>query len=162
MAVTNRNSVLYTKLYVTKSIGNATDLRGRVVPIPFKHTVVSGETGGASALARDTVNLCVIPADYMVIGLHVSAENLWASAGVNGTFSIGDAGVIDRYMLAAESYTTTGGPIATEGGLRAGQLNFAGQNYIPSSDTIVLLEWRVANPTVGKIVRGAFVTIAGA
>lgn len=162
MAVTNRNSTLYTKLFVTKSIANATDLRGRVVPIPFKHTVVSGETGGASALVRDTVNLCVIPADYMVIDLQLAAENIWASAGVNGTLQLGDSGDDDRYIVAAESYTAAGGPIATEGGLRGGQLAFTGQNYIPSADAIVLLEWRGANPTVGKIIRGAFITIAGA
>jgi hypothetical protein len=98
----------------------------------------------------------------MVVDLLVVAENIWASAGLNGTFQLGDSGDDDRYMVAAEAYTAAGGPIATEGGLRAGRLAFAGQNYKPTADTIVLLQWRVANPTVGKIVKGAFVVVPGA
>ena len=35
MAVTNRNSTLYTKLSVNKYLGDARDVGGRAVPIPF-------------------------------------------------------------------------------------------------------------------------------
>lgn len=161
MAVTNRNSALYKKLHVDKYLGDARDRGGRVVPIPFDHTVVSGEVGGASALVRDTVNLCVIPANCMVIGLMLEANDLYASAGTNGTFQIGDSGDDDRYMTATEFYTAAGGPIATEQ-VRVNLLAFTGQNYKPTADTIVLGEWRVANPVVGKIVRGCFLVIPGA
>lgn len=155
MTVTNRNSTLYTKLYVNKYLGDATDLGGRAVPIPFQHTVVSGETGGASAGVRDTVNLCVLPANCMVVGLEFVSNDVWASAGTNGTFQIGDSGDDDRYMIATELYTAAGSPIATEG-LKKDGLAFAGQNYKPTVDTIVLGEYRVANPVVGKIIKGVF------
>ena len=162
MAVTNRDSTLYAKLHVSKYLGDARDRGGRVVPIPFQHTVVSGETGGASAGVRDTVNLCVLPANCMVVDLEVTAEAVWASAGVNGTFSIGDSGNVARYLGATEAYTADpGGPIATEGQKHAG-LAFAGQNYKPTADTIVLLEWRVANPSVGKVIKGCFFIVPGA
>jgi len=161
MAVTNRNSVLYTKLHVNKYLGDARDRGGRMVPVPFQHTVVSGETGGASALARDTVNLCVLPANCMVVGLHLSANDVWASAGVNGTFQMGDSGDDDRYLIATELYTAAGSPIATQL-VQIGMLAFAGQNYKPTADTIVKGEWRVANPVVGKIIRGAFLIVPGA
>lgn len=161
MAVTNRNSLLYKKLSVDKFLGDARDAGGRVVPITFQHTVVSGETGGASAGVRDTVNLCVLPANCMVVGLHVSANDVWASVGVNGTFQIGDSGDDDRYMTATELYTAAGGPIATEQ-VRIGVLAFTGQNYKPTADTIVKGEYRVANPVVGKIIRGVFLVVPGA
>jgi len=162
MTVTNRNSTLYTKLNVNKYLGDARDYGGRVVPIPFQHTVVSGETGGASAGVRDTVNLCVLPANCMVVGMEFSAENLWGTSTSNGTLSLGDSGDDDRYLIAAELYTAAGGPIATEGGLRAGKLAFAGQNYKPTADTIVKAEYRGANPTVGKVFKGCFYVVPGA
>lgn len=161
MPVTNRNSALYTKLDVNKYVGDARDRGGRVVPIPFAHTVVSGETGGASAGVRDTVNLCVLPANCMVIALNVAANDLWASAGTDGTLQLGDSGDDDRYMIATELYTAAGGPIATQL-LQVNLLAFAGQNYKPTADVIVLAEYRVANPVVGKIFRGCFFVIPGA
>lgn len=162
MAVTNRNSTLYGNVYVNKYLADERDYGGPLFQIPFLHTVVSGETGGASALVRDTVNLCVLPASCMVVSLDIVANDVWASAGTNGTFQIGDAGDDDRYLVAAEAYTAAGGPIAAEGGLRAGRLAFAGQNYRPAADTIVKLEWRAANPVVGKIVKGVFGVILAA
>ncbi len=161
MAVTNRNSALYTKLHVNKYLANAVDRGGRVVPIQFAHTVVSGETGGASAGVRDTVNLCVLPADCMVIALMLEANDLWASAAVNGTLQLGDSGDDDRYMIATELYTAAGGPIAAQL-TQVNLLAFAGQNYQPSADVIVLAEYRVANPVVGKIFRGCFLVVPGA
>jgi hypothetical protein len=159
---TNRNSALYLKLDVNKYLGDARDRGGRVVPIPFSHTVVSGETGGASAGVQDTVNLAVIPANCMVIGLDIVADAVWASAGVNGTLQLGDSGDDDRYMTATELYTASpGGPIATEGMKRQG-LADTGQNYKPTADTIVVAKYKTANPTVGKTFKGVIYVIPGA
>lgn len=160
MAVTNRNSTLYTKLHVNKYLGDARDRGGRLVPIPFSHTVVSGETGGASAGVRDTVNLCVLPANCMVVGLIFKSNALWASAGTNGTLQLGDSGDDNRYMEATELYSAES-PLPTEGTVRF-QLANAGLLYKPTADTIVLAEYRVANPVVGKIFKGCFLVVPGA
>lgn len=156
MAATTRDSVTYAKIHTNKYIGKATERGGRVFPIPFAHTVVSGETGGASAGVQDLVNLCVIPANAIVIALHLSTQAIWASAGVNGTFQIGDSGDDDRYVTAVEAYSTNG-PIAAEK-VYVGLAN-TGQNYTPTSDTVVQLIWKVANPVVGKIIKGCFLVI---
>ena len=156
MAVTNRNSTLYTKLHVNKYLANAQDLGGRAYPIPFQHTVVSGETGGASAGVRDTVNLCVIPANSMVVGLTITGDAIWASAGTNGTLQLGDSGDDDRYMIASEFYTAAGQLQAENH-----RLAFAGQNYVPTADTIVKAEYRTANPVVGKVLKGCVWVIPG-
>lgn len=149
-----RNSLLYTKLHVGKYIPEAAyDLGGRPYPVPFEHTVVSGETGGASAGTQDKVNLCVLKANVMVIALFATANNIWASAGTNGTFEIGDSDDSDRYMVATEFFTALGG---------SGVLAFAGQNYKPTVDTIVVGTWKTANPVVGKIIRGCFIVVPGA
>src|SRR5689334_16590779 len=131
---TTRDSVTYAKIHTNAYIGDARDRAGRLVPVPFEHTVVSGETGGASAGAQDKVNLCVIPANCMVVGLELVTDDLWASAGVNGTFQLGDSGDDDRFVTATESYTAAGagGPIATEG-MKHGGLAFTGQNYKPTA-----------------------------
>lgn len=156
---TNRNSTLYSNLHVSKYLADARDLRGRVVPIYFSHTIVSGETGGASAGVQDSVNLCVLPADCRVIGLDFQSQNLWASAGVNGTLQIGDSGDNDRYMAATELYTANGSPLATEGEDKRTDLAWAGFGYEPSVDTIVYATYKVANPTVGKTFKGVFYVI---
>lgn len=161
MGATTRDSVLYTKLHANKFIGEARDVGGRAVPIPFQHTVVSGETGGATQGARDKVRLCVLPANCMVVGLEMVADNLWPTATTNGTLQLGDSGDDDRYMLATELYTASGGPIATERTSNS-LLAFTGQNYKPTADTVVLAEYRTANPTVGKIFKGVFWVIPGA
>lgn len=161
MGATTRNSTLYANLHVNKYIVDARDRGGRAVPIPFQHTVVSGETGGASAGVQDKVNLCVLPANCEVVGLDVTCDAVWASAGVNGTFELGDSGDSDRYLKATEAYDANG-PRATEGDLRGGRLAFAGMRYRPTADTIVTLTWKTANPTVGKIVKGVFWVIPGA
>lgn len=157
MAVTNRNSTLYTKLHVNKYLGDARDRGGRLVPIPFSHTVVSGETGGASAGVRDTVNLCVLPANCMVVDLIFRSNAVWASAGTNGTLQIGDSGDDNRYMEATELYSAEG-PLPTEGTVRF-RLAMAGLLYKPTADVIVLAEYRVANPVVGKIFKGCFLVV---
>lgn len=157
---TTRNSTLYTKLHVNKYLGDARDQGGRAVPIPFEHTVVSGETGGASAGVQDKVNLCVLPANCMVVGLEFKANALWASAGTNGTLQLGDSGDDDRYMVATELYSAES-PLPTEGTVRFG-LAFAGQNYKPTADAIVQATYKTANPVVGKIFKGTFWVIPGA
>ena len=151
MTVTNRNSALYLKLHVNKYLGDARDRGGRPVPIPFSHTVVSGETGGASAGVRDTVNLCVLPANCMVLDFFLIYEALSASAGVGLTLQVGDSGDADRYMVATDS--DVAGSVS--------RLAFAGQLYKPTADVIVLAEYRVASPVVGKIYKGFFLVIPG-
>lgn len=159
---TTRNSTLYANQHVNKYLQDARDHQGRVVFVPFQHTVVSGETGGASAGVQDKVNLCVIPANAMVIGLLFCSEALWASAAVNGTLQLGDSGDDDRYMTATELYTATpGGPIATEG-MKRGGLADTGQNYKPTADTVVQATYKTANPTVGKVFKGGFFIVPGA
>ena len=157
---TNRDSTQYSNLHVSKYLADARDIRGRAVPIPFEHTVVSGETGGASAGVQDTVNLCVLPYGCKVVGLEFVSNAVWASAGANGTLEIGDSGDTDRYLAATELYSTNS-PIATMGDLRAGQLAFAGQGYEPTADTIVYATYKTANPTVGKIFKGVIWIIPG-
>ncbi len=151
---TTRDSALYTRVYVNKYLSDARDTAGREVTRFFEHTVISGETGGASAGVQDHVNLCVIPANAIVKSMVLIAEALWASAGTNGTLEIGDIGDQDRYMTATELYTgAPGGPIATEG-MKHGGLAFSGQNYRPTADTIVYATYKAANPVVGKIFKG--------
>jgi hypothetical protein len=157
---TNRSSALYTRVYGSTYLADARDRGGRMLPIPFSHTVVSGETGGASAGAQDSVNLCVLPANCMVVGLAFVSDNLWASAGTNGTLQLGDSGDDDRYLVATELYTAAGSPI-TGDGKQVNLLAFAGQNYRPSADTIVLATYKTANPVVGKIFKGCFFVIPG-
>lgn len=157
---TTRDSLIYDKLHVKKYPGDARDRFGLVKTIPFLHTVVSGEVGGASAGVQDKVNLCVLPANCMVIFFTVVGENIWASAGLNGVALIGDSGDDDRYMQAAEFYTAAGGPIPAEWAAKPmNLLSFAGQNYRPTVDTVVQLTWKVANPTVGKTIKGCFLVV---
>lgn len=157
---TTRDSTLYTKLHVNKYLGDARDRGGRAVPIPFAHTVVSGETGGASAGVQDKVNLCVLPANCMVVGLEFKSNALWASAGTNGTLQLGDSGDDDRYMVATELYSAES-PLPSEATVRYG-LALAGQNYKPTADTIVQATYKVANPVVGKEFKGVFWVVPGA
>lgn len=159
MAATTRDSAIYAALVTNKYGGQpATKYGGRLFPVPFEHTVVSGETGGASAGVQDKVNLAKLPPiGSMVMGIALSSQNIWASAGVNGTFQLGDEDDDDRYVIAVESYSTNG-PIATE--KVYAQLAFTGQNFILTATTrTLILTWKTANPVVGKIVRGVLFTI---
>jgi hypothetical protein len=156
---TTRNSTLYANAHVNKYIQDHRDYRAEVERIPFQHTVVSGETGGASAGVQDKINLCVLPLGCEVVGLEFSAENVFASAGANGTLQLGDSGDDDRYMVAIELYTAAGSPI-TGDGKAVGHLAFAGMRYRPTADTIVVGIWKTANPTVGKVFKGCFLVVA--
>jgi len=146
---TTRNSTLYSDHEVNKYPADSRDKGGRIVPIKFKHTVVTGETGGASAGVQDLVNLCVIPANHRVIDFHLVREALGVSAGAGVNLKIGDSGDDDRYMAQTDSDAA-----GVVHGLVA-----AGQNYIPTADTIVLAKWITANPVVGKIFEGIFLCI---
>lgn len=159
MATVTRNSALYTRVYVNKYLSDARDHAGRFLILPFEHTVVSGETAGASAGVQDHINLVVIPAFAMVVHIILKANALWASAGTNGTLEIGDSGDQDRYLAATELYSADG-PLSTEGTVRHG-LAFTGQNYRTTADTIVFATYKIANPVVGKIFKGAFICIPG-
>ena len=158
---TTRSSTLYTNQVTNKYLQDARDYKGRLVPIWFEHTVVSGETGGASAGVHDKVNLCVLPANCKVVGLDFVSNDVWASAALNGTLQLGDSGDDDRYMVATELYTAAGSPI-TGDGKQVAQLAFAGMGYEPTADTVVFGVWKVANPVVGKIIKGFFTVIPGA
>lgn len=129
----NVNSTQYANIFVNKYITDARDIRGRAVPLPFDHTVASDANG-------DTVNLTVIPANSKVVGLDVANEALGAST----TLSIGDAGSATRYLAATA---------VTSAGKNTGLL-IAGQNYEPTSDTIVIATWGGATPTNGAKISG--------
>ncbi len=149
---TTRSSALYTLLGIGPYLQDARD-RGsaRVIPIPFTHTVVSGEVGGASAGVQDLVNLCVIPAFAEVVGFFLTREALGASAGSNVTLRVGDSGDDDRYMVATDSDIVG----VVEG------LPVSGQRYRPIVDTIVQAKWSGANPVLGKKFQGAIYVIPG-
>lgn len=151
---TSRNSTLYGNLHVAPKFQgvDARDLHGRVVRIPFAHTIVSGETGGASAGVQDDVALCVIPARFEVAGLFIAWEALSASAGVGLTGEMGDSSDTDR-LLAATDMDAAGSSVA---------LARAGWRYRPTSDTVVLITWKVASPVVGKDLYGYILGVPGA
>ena len=148
---TTRDSALYTKLHVNKYLGDARDRGGRVVQIPFEHTTVSGETGGASAGVQDLVDLCVLPANCEVIGMIYAGGAFAASAGVGCTLEIGDSGDADRYAsIDADVASVLGTLLST--GLR----------YRPTADTIVTGRWSVADPIVAITFKGCFLVVPGA
>ena len=136
----NINSTQYANLFVNKYVTDARDIRGRAVPLPFDHTVVSDANG-------DTVNLTVIPAGCKVVGLDVANSALGAAT----TLSIGDAGSATRFLAATA---------VTSAGKNSGLL-VAGQNYEPTSDTIVLATWGGANPTAAGTISGVIWVIPG-
>lgn len=137
----NKDSTQYAAIHTNKYLADARDKGSRVVGIPFDHTV-------ASDAQNDTVNLCVIPAYAKVVDLCVANEALGAST----TLSIGDAGSATRY-LAATAVTSAG----KNQGLLA-----AGQNYEPTSDTIVFATWGGATPTNGARISGCLFVIMAA
>lgn len=135
----NKDSTQYANIYTNRYLVDAKDLRGRLMALPFDHTV-------ASDAQNDTVNLCVIPAYTKVIDISVANEALGAST----TLSIGDAGSATRY-LAATSVTSAG---------KNSGLLIAGQNYEPTADTIVIATWGGATPTNGAKISGFILVMA--
>lgn len=143
MAATNRNSTLYLNHDVNKEPADARDRYGRVVPLRLAHTVVTGED------SDDTVNLGVIPANWEVVFLRAITDGLGVSAGAGVAPAIGDSGDADRYMKATDF----------DAAEASGLLAFAGQNYRPTADTIILMTYSVANPVVGKKVEGIMLLV---
>jgi len=87
----------------------------------------------------------------MVLDFRLIFEALAVSAGVGMTLQVGDSGDADRYMVATDADA-------------AGSVNglaFTGQLYKPTADVIVLAEYRVADPVVGKIFKGFFIVVPG-
>lgn len=138
---TTRDSALYDKLHVKKYLGDPRDRGGRAVPIALEHTVVAGEVAG------DFVNLGVIPANCMVVGI-----DLFHDAAASTSVILGDAGDDDRY-LATTSWAAAGSQASLAG---------SGQNYRPTADTVVQLKWVTVNPTVGAQVKGVLWVVPGA
>lgn len=153
-----RDSTQYGNVETNKYPADARDKGGRAVPIPFTHTVVSGELGGASAGVSDEVRLCVIPANSEVVGLQMAHDGVGASAGAGVTFDLGDSGDPNRYYATGDNPEGADEDIAGS----IGKLAFAGMRYRPTADTIVLLQWGVGNPVVGQIVKGTFFVVPGA
>lgn len=136
-----RDSVLYDSVYVKKYISDARDGGGRVVPLAFAHTVVTGEASG------DDVNLVVLPANCEVVALDIITNGLGATVQLQ----VGDSGAVARYMVATVL-------AATE---NFGRLAFAGQRFRPTANTVAFARYSVAAPTVGTIFRGAFWIVPG-
>ena len=151
MATTN--STQYASIHVNApKVGDPRQDGGRVVPITFIHTVASGETGGASAGASDEVRLCVVPAHASVLYCFETHEAMGATTTAGVTMTIGDADDPNRYVDQAD---------ADAAGNNAGIILFAGLQFIPTADSIVLLEWGTANPVVGQVVKGLFLIVPG-
>jgi len=153
-----RDSTQYADINVNApNIATARQEGGRPVPITFDHTVVSGELGGATAGASDEVRLCVLPANCRVVGFEMAHNGVGASAGTGATIEIGDSGDVNRFYISGANPEGADEDIA--GGI--GTLAFAGLNFEPTADTIVLLQWGIANPVVGQQVKGLFWIIPG-
>ncbi len=137
MAAVLRDSSFYSDLYTSKYPGDARKRGGRLVPFPFEVTAVTPATIG------DTYNCIVIPANYRVVDLAVTTTANTATI----TVQLGDSGNAVRYMPATVFATVdtifTGVPSA-------------GAGYVPTADTIVVLLFGVAAPTVGAKVTGIF------
>ena len=134
------NSALYNSVYVNKYVADARDKGGRAVPIPFQHTV------GADTTA-DTVNLCVLPANCDVVGMDFSND----ACGGTCTMALGDAGVVNRFLVAV-SVVAAG---------RGNGLLTAGMRYRPIADTLVFITWAGSNPTAAAVIKGVFWIIPG-
>jgi len=152
-----RDSTQYTNVEVDANVADARDKGGRAVPVPFTHTVVSGGLGGASAGVSDEVRLCVLPANCEVVGLEMAHNGVGGSAAAGATFDLGDSGDPNRYYATGDNPEGIDEDIAGS----IGKLAFAGMRFRPTTDTIVLLQWGVANPTVGQIVKGVFWIVPG-
>ncbi len=147
-----RDSTRYSNVHTNAYPSDARDLQGRVTIVPFSHTVVSGELGGASAGISDEVNLCVIPANSEVLGMFVTHEAMGATTTAGVTIDIGDTGDPNRYYANADADAANNNGFITL---------FTGVQYRPTADSIVQLQWGGADPVVGKIIKGFFLVVPG-
>lgn len=136
-----KDSTLYTNLDVNKFPPDARDRGGRVVPIPFEHTVVTEVSG-------DDVRMCVLPNGCEVVGFEAITDGV---AGTNTTVEFGDSGDVNRFMIAVDFDTAEA----------RGTLAFAGMRFRPTADTIVIMTWGASNPVAGNIVKGRFLIVPG-
>jgi hypothetical protein len=145
MGAVLRDTTLYTNYETNKYVADARDRYGRVVPVYFSVTIVSAAT------VADTYNLFTLLANWAVCGLNCSTNGLGGSAGAGVTFQIGDSGDDDRYMAATDFDAANA----------LGHLAYAGQNYRPTSNTIIVAKIGGAAGVVGQIVKGHFFLIPG-
>ena len=130
----NKDSLLYAKLHTNKQVSLPTDRGGFMYAIPIEHTVAADANG-------DTVNLAVLPLGAKILDIDLAYDALGAST----TLSIGDAGSATRYI------PSTG---VTAAGRVQGPSTTAGQNFIQTADTILLLTWGGATPTNAATLKG--------
>lgn len=131
----NFSGTLYTNVYINKYLTDARDLRGRVMAIPFSHTITT-------EVANDTANLCVLPANCEVIDFTFTNDAMGAST----TLALGDSGSATRFYPATS---------VTSAGKATGPLT-AGMRYRPTADTIVLATFAGATPTAAAVLKGYF------
>jgi hypothetical protein len=146
MGAVNRDSTLYSNIHTNKYLADARHLGGRVVPLPFEVTIVSGATVG------DSYNLTVIPANARVIGLECVTNGIGDSAGDGVGLKIGDSGVSDRYMADTDFDVAEA----------RGTLAYAGQGYTPTADTIVVATITGGAAKVGQVFKGCLLVVPGA
>jgi hypothetical protein len=137
----NFSGTLYTSVYVNKYLADARDYRGKVIAIPFNHTITT-------EVATDTANLCVLPAGCEVLDWSFSNDAMGAST----TMALGDAGSSTRFYPATS---------VTSAGKATGPLT-AGMLYRPTADTIVLATFAGATPTAAAVLKGYFLVIVQA
>lgn len=123
---TTRNSLQYAKLYVNKYLAKSTDFGGLTLRLPFDHTHPSATVAG------DIVNLCVIPANHVVVDMSLSREAMTSTAVIIGTPDL-----TNRFMQS-QSWAARG---------QVTGVDLAGMLYRPTVDTIVLATFVTGNPT---------------
>jgi hypothetical protein len=135
MGAVTRNSLQYAKLHVNKYLGNARDIGARAYPLPFDHTHPSATVAG------DIVNLVVIPAHHIVVGLDVSRVAMTTTAVIIGT-----SDDTDRFL-------------ETSNWSAAGSINglpLAGMLYQPTADMIAFATFVTGDPTDATRFAGVF------
>jgi len=135
---TARSSTAYTNWVTNKYVADGRDRDAKIHRFSVSFTIVS-----ASNIA-DTYNLLVIPATWQHSQTVLTTDGLGASAAVGCTVQVGDSGDDDRYVAISDF------DLVNAVSIRA----FAGINYRPTSDTIMVAKIGTAAAVVGKIVTG--------
>ena len=148
--MTTYNTTLYTNEVTNKYLQDRRDRHGPIVPIKFSATMTSPASIG------DVYNLCVVPANWRVVGLFCTTNGLATSAGQGTTWQIGDTDDTDRLMAATDFDAVDA----------QGNLAYAGMGWTPTADTVVYGTFTGlsagAAATVGQIVSGFIFCIPGA
>lgn len=135
---TARASSLYTAFYTTLLPADGRDRNAKVHRFSVAFTIVS-----ASNIA-DTYQLLTIPAGWQHSETILTTNGLGASAGTGCTVQVGDSGDDDRYVAISDF------DLVNAVSTRA----YAGMNYRPTADTIMVAKIGTAAAVVGKIVVG--------